>query len=106
MGKLRLESRERLEDARGQGEAAWVEEAGVEGKAAGVEKAGPGRCCQVGGWPGKDGEVELVRWRWQGVRNHRIMWEAQNECPSLPIKPATPWGVTRTPVLEYFQECF
>ena len=40
----------KLEDARGQGEAAWVEEpvvegkaAGVEGKAAGVEEAGPGR---------------------------------------------------------------
>ena len=55
-----------------------LEEARGEGKAAGVEEAGPGRGCQVGGgcrWRGKDGEVEIVRWRWRGGRNHRIMCE-------------------------------
>ena len=68
----------KLEDARGLGDAAWVEEAGGEGKAAGVEEAAPGRGCQVGGGcrlRGKDGEVEIVRWRWRGGRNHRIMCE-------------------------------
>ena len=55
-----------------------MEEAGGEGKAAGLEEAGPGRCCQFGGgcrWQGKDDEVEIVRWRLRGRRNHRIMWE-------------------------------
>ena len=55
----------------GEGEAAWVEKAGGEGKAAGVEEAGPGRGCKVGGgfrWRSKDGEVEIVRWRWRGVK--------------------------------------
>ena len=45
----------------GQGEAAWMEEAGFEGNAAGVGEAGPGRGCQVGGgcrWRGGDGEVK------------------------------------------------
>ena len=51
MARWRLESRGRLPSwkMQGQGEAAWVEEAGGEGKAAGVEEAGPGRGCQVGG---------------------------------------------------------
>ena len=60
----------------GQGEAAWVEEPGGEGKAAGVEDAGPGRGYQVRRgcrWQGKYGEVEIVRWRWLGGRNHRMM---------------------------------
>ena len=38
--------------------------------------AGPGRGFQFGGgcrWRGKDGEVEIVRWRWRGGRNHRKM---------------------------------
>ena len=75
----------KLEDTRGQGEAALVEEARVDGKAAGVEgeadeveEAVPGRLCQVGGgcrWRGKYGEVEILRWRWRGGRNPRIMWE-------------------------------
>ena len=45
-----------MDEARGEGKAAWVEE------------AGPGRGCQ-------DGEVKIVRLRWRGGRNHRIMWE-------------------------------
>ena len=68
----------KLEDARGQREAAWLEEAGGEGKAAGVDEARPGRGCQVGGgcrWQGKDGKVEIVRWRWRSGRNHRLMLE-------------------------------
>ena len=72
----------------GQGEAAWVEEAGGEGKAAGVEEAAPGRGCQVGGGcrlRGKDGEVEIVRWRWQGGRNHRIMCEEWRHPGSVKI---------------------
>ena len=49
-----------------------MNKAGGEGKAAGVEEAGSGRGCQVGGggrWRGNDGEVEIVRWRWQCGRN-------------------------------------
>ena len=56
----RLERRERCW---GLGEDTLVEEAKGEGKAAGVEEDGPGRGCQVGGgcrWCGKDGEVEIV----------------------------------------------
>ena len=45
MARGRLESREKCWV---QGEAALVEEAKGEGKAAGVEEAGPGRGCQVG----------------------------------------------------------
>ena len=68
MARWGLESRERLPSWKmlGAGEAAWVEEAGGEGMAAEVEEAGPGRGCQVRGgcrWRGKDGEVEIVRWR-------------------------------------------
>ena len=65
-----------------------MEEAGGEGKAAGVEEAGPGRGCQVGGgcrWRGKDGEVEIVRWRWRGGRNHRIMCEEWRHPGSVKI---------------------
>ena len=80
MARWRLESRERLPSWKmlGAGEAAWVEEAGGEGKAAREEEAGPGRGCQVGGgcrWQGKYGEVEIVKCRWQGGRNHRIVCE-------------------------------
>ena len=69
MARWRLESRERCW---GQGEAKG------EGTAAGVEEAGPGRGCQTGGgcrWRGKDGDVEILKWRWQGGRNHRKMCE-------------------------------
>ena len=62
-----------VKEARVDGQAA-----GVEGKADEVEEAVPGRLCQVGGgcrWPGKYGEVEILRWRWRGGRNPRIMWE-------------------------------
>ena len=69
IARWRLESGERCW---GQGEDALVEEAKGDGKAAGVEEAGPGRGCQVGEgcrWRGKDGEVEIVGWRWRGGRN-------------------------------------
>ena len=62
----------------GAGRGCWVEEAGGEGKAAGVVEAGPRKGCQVGGgciWRGSDGAEKIVRWRWRGGRNHRIMCE-------------------------------
>ena len=67
-GEVRMASwrLERREICWGQGEAALMEEAIWEGKAAGVEEAGPGKGFQDGGgcrWRGKDGEVEIVRWR-------------------------------------------
>ena len=79
MARWRLESRERCW---GQGEAKG------EGKAAGVEEAGPGRGCQAGGgcrWRGKDGEVEIVKWRWRGGRNHRKMCEEWRHPGSVKI---------------------
>ena len=70
MARWRLESRERC---LGQGKDAWWRRLDGRARLLGVEEAGPGRGCQVGGdcrWRGKDGEVEIVRWRWQGGRNH------------------------------------
>ena len=51
--------------------AAWLEKAGGEGKAAGVEEAGLEKGCQVEGgcrWIGKDWQVEIASWRWQGEK--------------------------------------
>ena len=79
MARWRLESRERCW---GQGEDKR------EGKAAWVEEAGPGRGCQAGGgciWRGKDGEVEIVKWRWQGGKNHRKICEEWRHPGSVKI---------------------
>ena len=78
MAMWKLESREKLQVGRcwGQGEAAWLEGAGL------------GRDCQFGGGcrlRGKDDEVEIVRWRWQGGRNHRIMSEEWRHPGSVKI---------------------
>ena len=65
-----------------------MEEAGGEGNAALVEEASPGRGCQVGGgcrWQGTDDEVEIVRWRWRGGTNPRIMCEEWLHSGSIKI---------------------
>ena len=90
MARWRLESRERSWTMLGAGRGClggggWR---GREGKAAWVEDAGPGRAGQVGEgcrWQGKDGEVEIVRWRWRSGKNHRIMCEEWHHPGSMKI---------------------
>ena len=53
-----------------------------------MEDAGPGRGCKVVGccrWRGKVAEVEIVRWRGQGGRNHRITCEERRHPGSVKI---------------------
>ena len=57
-----------------------------------MEEAGPGRGCQAGGgcrWRGKDGEEEIVKWRWRGGKNHRKMCEEWRHPGSVKISGKT-----------------
>ena len=72
-----------------QGEAAKLEDAGGRERLIGWRRlkgrarllgwrrlVDPGRGCDVGGdcrWQGKDGEAEIVRWRWRGGRKESFV---------------------------------
>ena len=79
MARWRLENRKRLPSWKMLGGrerlAAWVEEGEGEGKAAGDgwRRLVQGEAVKLK--EAVDGKVKMVRWRWQGGRNHRILCE-------------------------------